>query len=96
VVAVFLGSPQPQTWAINVLGDPGELPLGQPVKVTNLEFQDWAMTDEKGKARSGYTFVAERVELVNPPAGAVRAPSVADQKGPSAAFGRRVERLRGR
>jgi hypothetical protein len=79
LVAVFHGSPQAQTWAVNVVGDPGELPLGMPVKVTNLELQDWQMTGDDGKARSGLTFVADKVELLNPP---TRPPFGADQKAP--------------
>jgi hypothetical protein len=79
LVAVFHGSPQAQTWAVNVVGDPGDLPLGMPVKVTNLELQDWVMTGDDGKARSGLTFVADKVELLVPPGGnGVKAPVAAD------------------
>jgi hypothetical protein len=80
LTVVFHGSPVGQNWAVNVVGDPGDLPLGQPVKATNLELQDWVMTGTDGKARSGLNFVADKVELVNPPS---RPAFGADQKAPA-------------
>ena len=69
VIAVFHGNPTPQTWPVDVVGDPGNLPLGAPVKATNLEARPWEMPDGNDPRRTitGITFAADKVELVAAP-----------------------------
>jgi hypothetical protein len=60
--AVFPGSPQPQMWAIDVVGDPGQLPLGAPIHAINLEARSWEFVVE-GSLRHGISLKADRVEV---------------------------------
>lgn len=46
---------------VKVAGDPGPLPQGTPVKVTNLVATPWSLD-----GRSGVSFRAERVEALAP------------------------------
>jgi hypothetical protein len=77
VIATFPGSPVPQTWPVDVIGDPGSLPLGAPVKCVNLEARPWEMPDSQnpGRTITGTTFAADRVELVAAPSNSHRQPA---------------------
>lgn len=81
VIAVFDGTPVPQTWPVDVVGDPGNLPLGSPVKAINLEARPWEMPDGNDPRRTitGITFAADKVELVAPPTNGSR-PAAAEKE----------------
>jgi hypothetical protein len=80
VIATFPGSPVPQTWPVDVVGDPGSFPLGAPVKCVNLEARPWEMPDSQNPGRmvTGMSFAADKVEVVSPPNG--HKPAVADRE----------------
>jgi hypothetical protein len=82
VAVLEAGRVQPQVWGIGVVGDPGDMPLGQPVRVTNLWASPWEMPDKQnpGKTVTGMSFRADKVELLNPPS---RPALGADQKAPA-------------
>ena len=82
VIAVFHGNPAPQTWPVDVVGDPGVLPLGSPVKATNLEARPWEMPDGNDPRRTitGITFAADKVELVAAPTNGSRSGPPAEKE----------------
>lgn len=64
--SVVIGDdPEPQTWRIDVVGDPGDLPFGVQVRCHGLEARPWEMVIGR-RVTSGMSFRAERVEVVQP------------------------------
>jgi hypothetical protein len=81
IIATFPGNPQPQHWPVDVVGDPGPLPLGAPVRCVKLMVSPWEMPDSQNAGRTvyGLSFTAERVEVNQAPPNGHRTP-VAEPK----------------
>jgi hypothetical protein len=70
VTAVPLDSPEAQQWVIGVVGDPGELGIGEPVEVVDLVATEWSFFDEEAKRmRQGLSLKAAAVRAIGRPGG---------------------------
>jgi hypothetical protein len=68
VTAVPLDSPEAQQWVIAVVGDPGELAIGEPVEVVDLVAAEWSFFDEEAKRmRQGISLKAASVRALSRP-----------------------------